>query len=72
MSVVAETNATFVHVPPPTLTVAPLTKAVPVIVRFVPPAIEPVKGYIEVMVAPGTEVKKLGGTVSQVEPLSGE
>ena len=38
---VAETTLTLVHAEPPTVTVEPLPKFVPVIVIDVPPAVEP-------------------------------
>jgi hypothetical protein len=41
---VADTNATEVHAAPPTVTVAPLTKSVPVIVIDVPPLAGPFAG----------------------------
>jgi hypothetical protein len=47
---VAETLTTLVQALPPTVTVAPDTKFVPVIVIGVPPAVLPVDGEIVVMV----------------------
>jgi len=44
---VAETTLTPVHVEPPTVTVAPVTKPVPVIVINVPPARGPLEGATE-------------------------
>jgi len=46
---VAETLTTLVQALPPTVTVAPDTKFVPVIVIGVPPAALPVAGEIEVI-----------------------
>ena len=51
---VAETTTTLVHAAPPTLTVAPAKKLVPVIVMGVPPSVLPVDGEMEVMV--GVEI----------------
>jgi hypothetical protein len=47
------TTTTFVAVAPPTVTVAPETKFVPVIVTAVPPAVEPVLGDTLVTVGAG-------------------
>ena len=46
---VAETTVTEVHATPPTLTVAPAAKFVPVIVIGVPPAVDPDDGAIAVI-----------------------
>ena len=51
---VAETTTTLVQALPPTLTVAPAAKFVPVIVIDVPPAVLPDDGEIEVIV--GVEI----------------
>ena len=51
---VAETNVTDVQALPPTVTVAPGAKFVPVIVIDVPPAVLPEVGAIDVMV--GAEI----------------
>ena len=48
VSEVALTKTTFVAALPPIVTVAPLTKPVPVIVTAVPPAIGPLFGAIAV------------------------
>jgi len=50
---VAETTLTPVHAEPPTVTVAPVTNPVPVIVIDVPPAVGPLVSAIEVMVGAG-------------------
>jgi hypothetical protein len=50
---VADTTTTFVHAAPPTFTVAPPTKFVPVIVIAVPPVVEPDVGLTEVIVGAG-------------------
>ena len=47
---VAETTTTLVQALPPTVTVAPDTKFVPVIVIGVPPAVEPLVGEIDPIV----------------------
>ena len=47
---VAETTTTLVHALPPTVTVAPDTKLVPVIVIDVVPAVEPLTGEIDPIV----------------------
>ena len=47
---VAETTETLVQAMPPTVTVAPETKFVPVIVIDVPPAVEPLVGEIDPIV----------------------
>ena len=47
---VAETTTTLVHGAPPTVTVAPDTKLVPVIVIDVVPAVEPLTGEIDPIV----------------------
>ena len=44
------TNTTLVAAEPPTVTVAPDTNPVPVIVTAVPPAVEPLTGDTEVTV----------------------
>jgi hypothetical protein len=49
---VAFTTLTLVAATPPTVTVAPLTKFVPVIVIGVPPAEVPLDGDTEVTVGP--------------------
>ena len=51
---VAETTVTDVQALPPTVTVAPDTKFVPVMVIAVPPAVDPEVGAIDVMV--GAEI----------------
>ncbi len=53
---VEETKAA-VAAAPPNVTVAPLTKSVPVIVTLVPPAVGPLVGKIDVTVGGGTYVK---------------
>ncbi|CAB4564832.1 unannotated protein [freshwater metagenome] len=50
---VADTTFTFVHAAPPTVTVAPAAKPVPVIVIDVPPAVEPEAGDTADTVATG-------------------
>jgi hypothetical protein len=50
-------TTTFVAATPPTMTVAPLLKSVPVIVIAVPPAVEPEAGETPVMVGADTVVK---------------
>ena len=50
---VAETTITLVHAEPPTVTVEPLAKFVPVIVIDVPPAVEPDVGDTAVTVGAG-------------------
>ena len=52
VSCVALTNATFVATVPPTRTVAPEVKLVPVSVIVVPPAVGPDDGVTDVMVGP--------------------
>src|SRR4029079_14214512 len=47
---VALATVTFVAAVPPTVTVAPVAKFVPVIVTFVPPAVDPLVGEIPVTV----------------------
>jgi hypothetical protein len=50
------TTVTPVAVPPPTLTVAPVKKFVPVMVTGVPPFVVPELGVIEVTVGAGMAV----------------
>ena len=50
---VAETTVTLVQAEPPTVTVEPLPKFVPVIVIDVPPAVEPDVGFNAVTVGTG-------------------
>ena len=50
---VAETTLTLVHAEPPTVTVEPLAKFVPVIVIAVPPAVEPDVGDTAVTAGTG-------------------
>ena len=52
-------TTTLVHATPPTVTVAPETKPVPVMVIGVPPAVDPDDGVIDVMV--GVEIVGVGG-----------
>ena len=57
---VAETTITLVHAEPPTVTVEPLAKFVPVIVIDVPPAVEPDVGDTAVTVGAGvTKVNRV-------------
>ena len=49
------TTVTLVAAKPPTLTVAPAAKSVPVIVTGVPPAVEPVPGATPPTVGAGLE-----------------
>jgi uncharacterized membrane protein len=55
---VAETTTMLVHALPPTVTVAPAAKFVPVIVIAAPPAVLPEDGEIEVIV--GVEIVGAG------------
>jgi hypothetical protein len=59
---VAETTVTLVQAEPPTVTVAPLTKFVPVIVIAVPPAVEPDVGLTEVTVGAAVLMRTLLAT----------
>src|SRR6267378_1306854 len=56
--VVAFTTVTPVALVPPIVTVAPLTKLVPVIVTLVPPAVGPEVGAIPLTVGGATKVKQ--------------
>ena len=61
---VAETTLTLVHAEPPTVTVEPLPKFVPVIVIDVPPAVEPAVGDTAVTVGAGvTKVNNVFATL---------
>jgi hypothetical protein len=51
---VAETTTTLVQALPPTVTAAPDTKLVPVIVIDLPPAVPPAAGETEVIVGADT------------------
>ncbi|CAB4656452.1 unannotated protein [freshwater metagenome] len=64
---VAETTTTLAHGAPPTLTVAPAAKLVPVIVIEVPPAVFPEDGEIEVMV--GSEGAKVNISTPDSDPF---
>jgi hypothetical protein len=50
---VSETTSTLVQALPPTVTVAPISKLLPVIVMAVPPALVPLIGEIRVIVGDG-------------------
>ena len=69
---VAETTVTLVHAEPPTVTVEPLPKFVPVIVIAEPPAVEPDVGDTDVTVGGGTgaaEYFRIFTSVTHALPL---
>ena len=67
---VAETTVTLVQAEPPTVTVAPLTKFVPVIVIAVPPAVEPDVGFTDVTVGEAAGLTTVYATACDMPALS--